>query len=66
MQPDLLSLVRSRLPDGRQELIRLAAHCEMPFDTLLKIKSGVTKDPRISSVQKLLDHWEIDVCELPG
>lgn len=63
MQPDLLSVVRSRLPERRQDLMRLAQVCEVPFDTLVKIEAGVTKDPRVSTVQALLDHWGLVVVD---
>ena len=51
--------IRSRLaPLSWSQLEELAERSGVPFHTLRKVATGETQDPRISTVQALLDHWE--------
>ena len=53
MKPtDFDALLRS-LPSEAEKLEALAAAARVPFHTLLKIAKGVTKNPRIRTVEAI-------------
>lgn len=41
---------------GRDRILRLSTASGVPFHTLLKIKSGETDDPRLSTVRAFWPH----------
>jgi len=43
-------------PMTTAQLHELAALSDVPFHTLLKIRSGITDNPRIDTVHKFLPH----------
>lgn len=56
----ILRSVRRRLPmaDEKQRLQEVAKESGVPFHTLLKIVKGKTLNPRIQTVEKLLNYVE--------
>lgn len=60
MNADLLGSIKARLPAAtdRAALEKLAQDSGVPFHTLLKIAKGETMDPRVSTVQRLMRHFE--------
>lgn len=57
MESDLLGYVRTRLNDVKGEWPGISAATEVPYDTITKIAQGTTKDPRVSSVQRLANYF---------
>ena len=49
-------LERLPLPSDKVRLAEVAHEAAVPFHTLLKIVKRETKDPRLSTVQTLLDY----------
>lgn len=60
MKVDLLETVKAKMPaaNDRIGLEALAKDSGVPYHTLLKIAKGETSDPRVSTVQSLLRHFE--------
>jgi predicted transcriptional regulator len=61
MKPvSLLKSVRRRLPPANEKgrLEAVAKESGVPFHTLLKIVNGQTENPRIKTVEKLLNYVE--------
>ena len=60
MNEDLLASIKAKLPpwNDRAALEALAAESGVPYHTLLKIAKGETTDPRVSTVQTLIRHFE--------
>ena len=54
---DMLLYILNRLPQARGELQQLATATGIPYPTLIKLRTGETTDPRISTVQRLIDHY---------
>lgn len=60
MTENILDYVRSRLPapGDKERLEIIAKGAEVPYHTLLKIANGETEDPRVSTVQNLLQYFK--------
>ena len=60
MTENILDYVRSRLPaaSDKERLEIIAKGAEVPYHTLLKIANGETEDPRVSTVQNLLQYFK--------
>ena len=59
MKQDLPSIdvIKSRLSDlNHAELNALVAASGVPFGTLMKIRQGDTKDPRLTTVRSILEN----------
>jgi predicted transcriptional regulator len=56
----ILKYVRERLPapNDRTRLEEIAKGAAVPYHTLLKIASGETTDPRVSTVENLLRYFQ--------
>ena len=54
--PSALQVRAWLLPLGNVQLQRLSQLSGVPFSTLLKMRVGETKDPRIETVRKLAPH----------
>ena len=54
MTNELLAAVRAALPASRAAVIELARRSGVPPDTVLKIRSGETANPRVDTVERLL------------
>ena len=61
MTQDLLKVLKVRLAGvkDRTELAEVARESGVPIHTLLKIVSGETADPRVSTVQALLRYFDV-------
>lgn len=59
MEATLLDLLRAQLPalSDKLGLERVARESGVPYHTLLKIVSGETEDPRVSTVDNLLAYF---------
>jgi len=60
MPPDnLLKYVLARLPtpDQRERLEAIAKGAGVPYHTLLKIAKGETEDPRVSTIESLIQYF---------
>lgn len=60
MKTNLLQSVKARLPaaSDRAALESVAVGSGVPYHTLLKIVTGETTDPRVSTVQSLIRYFE--------
>ena len=60
MNGALLERVKAKLPPWKDKLAleEVAIGAGVPFHTLLKIAKGETTDPRVSTLQSLLDYYE--------
>lgn len=60
MSQTVLDRLKEKLPapSERAQLEAVASGSGVPFHTLLKIVNNATKDPRASTVQRLLDYVE--------
>lgn len=59
MEPGLLKYIRERLPapSEKEQLETIAKGADVPYHTLLKIASGETGDPRVSTVENLIRYF---------
>lgn len=49
--------VRRRLTESKGQLVEVARGSGVPYHTLTKFAQGQVKDPRISTIQRLLDYF---------
>ncbi len=66
----ILALVRRRLEESRGKWPVISKETGVPYFTIANIVSGKSADPRIGSIQPLLDYFGIATvpaqAELPG
>ena len=56
---DILTFVRTKLEDSNfAELGNVSSITKVPLETIKKIKYGTTDNPRIKTIQPLLDYFE--------
>jgi predicted transcriptional regulator len=66
-QEKLFAFVLRRLGETRGRWTDAAKYSGVPYDTVKKIAQGRTKDPSVSTVQKLADYFErLDAFEAAG
>ncbi len=53
----ILTFVRRRLDESRGEWVEISRVSGVPYHTLTKIAQGATPNPRIETVQRLVDHF---------
>jgi predicted transcriptional regulator len=53
----ILASVREKLEECRGTWVEVARASGVPYHTLTKIAQGQVPDPRISTVQRLVDHF---------
>lgn len=53
----ILIFVRRRLEEVRGSWVEVSRASGVPYHTLTKIAQGQVEDPRISTVQALVDHF---------
>jgi predicted transcriptional regulator len=53
----ILSFVRRRLDEVRGHWVEVSRESGVPYHTLTKIAQGQVPDPRISTVQRLVDYF---------
>ena len=54
----ILTFVRRRLDSSRGDWPAIAASSGVPYHTLTKIAQGTVENPRINTVQQLLDFFQ--------
>lgn len=54
----ILTFVRRRLDSSRGDWPAIAASSGVPYHTLTKIAQGIVENPRINTVQRLLDLFQ--------
>ena len=57
MQPDLLDYVRQNLEKCKGTWPAISRKTGVPYDTITKIVQGQIKDPKVSKVQRLANHF---------
>ena len=59
MEPGLFAYIKKKLPppNERRALEAIAKGADVPYHTLLKIASGETVDPRVSTVENLTRYF---------
>lgn len=57
MQEPILEFVKRRLEESRGYWPQIAESSGVPYFTIANIVQGKSEDPRISSVQKLVDYF---------
>ena len=57
METDLLDYVRRKLQENRGKWPAIAVKADVPYDTITKIAQGQIKDPGVSKVQRLANHF---------
>jgi len=55
----ILTFVRRRLDESRGEWVEISRVSGVPYHTLTKIAQGATPNPRIETVQRLVDHFKM-------
>lgn len=53
----ILTFVRRRLDESRGEWVEISRISGVPYHTLTKIAQGTTPNPRIETVQRLVDYF---------
>lgn len=53
----ILSFVRRKLEESRGQWVEVSRISGVPYHTLTKLAQGQVEDPRISTVQRLVDHF---------
>lgn len=53
----ILATVRTRLEQNRGRLPTVAQESGVPYWTLVKIAQGVVRNPRVKTVQALIDYF---------
>lgn len=53
----ILTFVRRKLDESRGQWVEIANASGVPYHTLTKIAQGATPNPRIDTVQRLVDHF---------
>lgn len=53
----ILTFVRRKLEEVRGSWVEVSIKSGVPYHTLTKIAQGQVPDPRISTVQRLVDHF---------
>lgn len=53
----ILTFVRRKLDESRGDWVEIATKSGVPYHTLTKIAQGATPNPRIETVQRLVDHF---------
>jgi predicted transcriptional regulator len=56
--PSILTTVRKRLNASKGKWRQVSIASGVPYDTLTKVAYGINKDPRISTVQKLVNYFD--------
>lgn len=60
MAPKTVLDIKAKLPapSDKEALERIAKESGVPYHTLLKIANGQTEDPRVSTIEKLLQYFD--------
>lgn len=53
----ILTFVRRKLSESRGSWVEVARDSGVPYHTLTKIAQGHVENPRIATVQRLIDHF---------
>lgn len=53
----ILAFVRRKLEESRGQWVEVARLSGVPYHTLTKIAQGQSPDPRINTVQRLVDYF---------
>lgn len=56
---DILTYIKTKLEDCNiSEIETIAASSNIPYQTIIKIKYGTTSNPRIKTIQPLLNYFK--------
>jgi predicted transcriptional regulator len=58
MKTDILGDLRTKLAGEKGRLGDVAKETGVPYSTMMKILQGATDNPRIRSVQRLVDYFD--------
>jgi len=61
METTFLSYVRTELAKRKlADWVIISDQCDVPLSTIKKVHYGMVTDPRVSTVQKLHDHFKAE------
>ena len=56
---DILTYIKTKLEDCNiAEVEKIASSSDVPYQTIIKIKYGTTSNPRIKTIQSLLNYFK--------